>query len=498
VVDESNAESATTISADLCVVGAGIAALNALAVASEYLEPGQRVVLVERRQRCGGMWNDAYGFVRLHQPHEFFTAGSIAWLGDQPPSYLASRDEVLDHFDHVLDVVRGRVELDERFGHEFVNHEERDGRVLVRARSVDGEPLEIDAARLIKGFGFEVGPDVPLSLTSERVRSIAPSEIPDRRDELLGGQDPIWIVGGGKTAMDTAHLLITEAPGRDVNMIIGSGTLFTKRDRVFPNSRRDRWRLRPTPNMLTAELARRFDGTNEAEVRSWMRETYAISLVPDAANYFFGVLSEAENETISQGLQSIVSDYLTDVVDSDVVTELVFRSGASREVAAGSWIVNCTGLIRPVERPYEPYASPSGNVLAINQRSWTLGLPAFAGYFLTHLMYRDKLATTPLYAVDFAKLNTVGKSVTPFVLAAVSQYNFHFIADALGAKPFAECGLDFDRWVPAPHRLASRVAFVARGRRDKPRLRAALDTTRERFDIRCGPLELTAPARAGR
>jgi cation diffusion facilitator CzcD-associated flavoprotein CzcO len=82
----------------ISVVGTGIAALNALVVASGYLQKGQRVVLVERRPRCGGMWNDAYPFVRLHQPHGMFTAGSIKWQAGRPPSHLAARHEVLDHF----------------------------------------------------------------------------------------------------------------------------------------------------------------------------------------------------------------------------------------------------------------------------------------------------------------------------------------------------------------------------------------------------------------
>ena len=38
---------------------------------------------------------------------------------------------------------------------------------------------------------------------------------------------PVWIIGGGKTAMDTAHALITEYPGREVNLVAGRGTFFS-------------------------------------------------------------------------------------------------------------------------------------------------------------------------------------------------------------------------------------------------------------------------------
>jgi hypothetical protein len=481
----------TSTRADLCVVGTGIAALNALVVASGYLQKGQRVVLVERRSRCGGMWNDAYPFVRLHQPHGMFTAGSIKWQGGRPRSHLAARHEVLDHFAHVLDVVRTRVELDECYGWEFTEHEELDSRVLVRARNAEGEHLEVDAAKLIKGFGFEIGPDLPLKLTSDRVRSIAPSMIHEHRDELYGGDGPIWIVGGGKTAMDTAHLLVTEAPGREVNMIVGAGTLFGRRDRLFPQARRDRWRVRATSNMVTADMARRFDGTNEVEVRRWLGRSYGVGLVADPDNYVFGLLSEAENETIASGLTSIVRDYLVDVRDRDETTEWLFRSGATRDVPVGAWVVNCTGLVKPVDRSYEPYSSSSGNVLTLSQRSVSMLLSSFMGYFMTHAMYHDKLATTPLYEVDYSELAKVAKHASPYVMASMTQYNLSLLSDALPLRPFLDCGLDYDRWMPLPHRIAANVAFAARHKRDRPRLRAALDTVRDRFDVRCGPLETT-------
>ncbi|HWS94142.1 MAG TPA: NAD(P)-binding protein [Mycobacterium sp.] len=62
---------------DVCIVGAGIAGLNALFAASRYLSRDQKVILIDRRARAGGMWVDVYSYVRLHQPHPMFTAGNI-------------------------------------------------------------------------------------------------------------------------------------------------------------------------------------------------------------------------------------------------------------------------------------------------------------------------------------------------------------------------------------------------------------------------------------
>ena len=470
-------------------------------MASDYLEEGQQVVLIEQRPRYGGMWTTPIRSSACTSRMGCSPPGSIPWRGNRPRSYLATRQEILDHFADILDVVRSTSEARRALWVGVHRAREHDGRVLVQARNADGEQLEVDAARLIKGFGIEVRPDAPLEFTSDRVRSIGPSAIVERRDEIYGGNEPIWIVGAGKTGMDTAHQLVTKAPGREVNMIIGGGTFFGKRDRLFPDGR-ERWRPQATPNMLQAAVARRFDGTNEADVRRWLRDKYGIGPVAEANNYFYGILSEAENEKIARGVTSTVRDYLADVRDLDGRPELVFRSGATREVPAGTWVVNCSGLITPVDRPYEPYSSPSGNVLTLSLRSATVLLSSFMAYFMTHLMYRDKLTTTPLYQVDYSELAKVAKPASPYVMAALAQYNLCVFSEALPLRVFLDCGLDFDRWMPVPHRVAANLAFAARHRRDRPRMGAALDTVRDRFGVRCGPLEFASvsapPAQASR
>lgn len=73
--------------------------------------------------------------------------------------------------------------------------------------------------------------------------------------------------------MDTAHALITEYPGREVNLVAGSGTYFLNRGRFFPAGARPWWRG-TSFTQLGLEMARRFDGTNETEVRDWFRAKY--------------------------------------------------------------------------------------------------------------------------------------------------------------------------------------------------------------------------------
>jgi thioredoxin reductase len=483
---------------DVCIVGAGIAGLNALFVASRYLSRDQKIILIDRRARVGGMWIDTYPYVRLHQPHPMFTAGNIKWTLDKEPSYLATKDEILDHFAHCLNVIKERVPVEEYFGWEFESHDETDGVVRVACRSPDGQTLTIEAKRLIKAYGLRVTPNEPLEISSTRVQSVSPDYCDVRSGEMRASDAPVWIIGGGKTAMDTAHALIAEYPGREVNLVAGRGTFFVSRDRMFAAGIGRWWRGTPSLSM-GMQLARRYDGTNEVEVQQWFRSKFGTFMTPDAANYVFGVLSEAENSTISAGLNDVVMDYLVDAVDRNGETELVFRSGSTKAIQPGSWIVNCTGYLRIDKNPhpYEPYVSASGAVLSIQPRSATLHFSSFQAYFLTHLLLLDKLTNLPLYELDLQELQEKSATVFPYALFALVQHNFSLIYDNVPRRVFSENGLDFDNWYPLPRRLPSLAMYALTHRRIRDRARHVLDTVRDRFDVRCGPLSLDPTSSAG-
>ncbi len=149
-------------------------------------------------------------------------------------------------------------------------------------------------------------------------------------------------------------------------------------------------------------------------MQKWFRATYGTLSHRGCGNYFAGLMSEAENNTIAEGVHHVVMDYFDDAVDRNGSTELVFRSGSTRTIQPGSWIVNCTGyLARDTDLPYEPYVSASGAVASIHPRSWILHLPAFHGYYLAHLMFLDKLREVPLYEVDMLDLRRQVADRTP-------------------------------------------------------------------------------------
>lgn len=473
---------------EVCIVGAGLAGLNALFVASRYLAAGQRVIIIDRRERVGGMWVDTYPYVRLHQPHPMFTAGDIEWTLGRHPAYLATKSEVLDHLEHCLEVIRRRITVDEFFGWEVESHDESGGAVRVQCRSSGGRHLVVETDRLIIAAGFQVKPNEPLDVSSDRVVSVSPDFCDMRSAEMRGSDTPVWVIGGGKTAMDTVHTLITEYPGRQVNLVAGSGTYFINRDQFFPNGIR-RWWQGKSFTALAAGVTRRFDGTNETAVADWFRATYGTWVTPQAGNFLLGVLSESENYAIAAGLNDVIMDHLVDAVDRNGSTDLVFSSGSTKTIEAGSWIVNCTGYFKkPVDRPYVPYVSRGGSVLSIQPRSMTLQLTSFMGYFMTHLLMLDKIRDVPLYELDALDLRNKSNVAFAYSLFTLAQYNLSLISDAVPLKAFAECGLDFNRWFPAPRQLVGTTQFALTHRRKREYLRRTLDTVRDRFDVRCGPV----------
>jgi Pyridine nucleotide-disulphide oxidoreductase len=475
---------------DVAVVGAGVAGLNALAVASQYLTKDHRVLMIDRRSRAGGMWVDTYPYVRLHQPHPFFTAADIKWTMGADRAYLANKNEVLDHFSHCVDVVKGRVGLDEWLGTELLSHEADNGTIRLICRSADGTPRLAETKRLIKAPGLAVEPNQPLAVSSDRVHSVSPDFCDVRTGEIAESSAPVWVIGGGKTAMDTAYALIRARPGREVNILAGSGTFFGCRDKLFPTGARRWWGgTRGIPLFL--EWSRRFDGTNERDAMDWYRATVGITPTDGARNFVFGLLSEAEARTIRSGVTDMISDHLVDAVDRGDDVELLLRSGATRQIEPGSWLVNCTGYVfneQSEHPPYEPYVSRDGNVGVISTRSAIALLTSFGGYYLGHLMMLGQLGELPLYELDGDELARQSREAWACAAVTTHLYNTSLIADNAPREVLSQNGLNLDRWYPSHRFILGGVQFTRAYRREREHWRRALDRVRERFDVHCGPI----------
>ncbi len=476
---------------DLCIVGAGIAGLNALFVATLYLPATARVVIVDKNMACGGMWTETYDYVRLHQPHTMFTAGDIPWSWDRPAEYLATGAEVQAHLSDCLNQLCQKVKLTKLFGFSCEGYEEvvTSGgprtRILCRNLNRADDLRTIEAKRTINAAGWAIPVTQPLKLSSQNIVSTTPGLLPiDDKDP----ETPAVIVGGGKTGMDTFQTLKHRAPHRKISLINGRGTVFGNRDVLFPTGGK-RWWSGKMVSFLSRDITMRFDGQNGADVFAYFLENYALSPAGRGSQYFFSTLSGEEASAVKNGLDEIVCGYLEDVTDTKTGPEIVLRSGERIQLSSGSLVINCTGHLLRHPRHYEPFISKLGTVLSINTRSSVYFLSSSAAYFLSHVFFLGKFNSLPLYELDMDTLLENGRNVFFLTCLTHSFYNMLVIMDNVPIQVFSRCGLDLNRWFPLPRRLASLVMLKMHLQRYTAHCRNTLDYIHSEYAIRCGLLD---------
>ncbi|QHQ34953.1 FAD-dependent oxidoreductase [Algicella marina] len=470
---------------DLCIIGAGLSGMNALFAAAEVLPRDATVVLIDRNERCGGMWIAAYDYVRLHQPHPMFTAGNIPWAWTKAREHLASRDEVISHFGHCLATLRAKVSVTERFGLECVSINETKQSVMVQCRNSANDDETIHATRVIHASGYQITPPAPLSFTCKRILSTTPEHLFEKLGEA--SSPDVYVIGGGKTGMDTALALFDKAPDKRIHLVNGTGTIFGNRNLYAPKGVKRWWHGKLSLSTF-ADLALRFDGRNARDVFTYFRQHFTVGPDSNAQQFFFGLLSEEENARLSAGLTSMIGDYLEDVVECGGTPHLLLRSGRRVAIAPGSTIVNCTGHILRKDLQYRPYISAEGKVLTISPRSMVHFLSSVSAYFLTHLFLRNRLPDRHLYALDMQSLLRSSRQDWQMTGITLSLLNTLVFAERLPIGVLAKCGLDQDFWFPFPRRLAAMVRLGFRRTQLKAHCRQVLDAVQRRHGIRCAPL----------
>ena len=190
-----------SISADYLIMGAGAAGMAF--ADSVFTETDATIVMVDRHDRPGGHWNDAYPFVRLHQPSSFYGVSSaplgtdrIEEVGPNAGFYeLAAGHEVLGHFDLVMRerfLPSGRV----RF---FPMSEVGDDRVVTSLLS--GKQCAVDARRFVDATYSKM--QVPSTTTPSYAIAPEVACVPlNALPRMAPDYDAFVVIGAGKTAMD--------------------------------------------------------------------------------------------------------------------------------------------------------------------------------------------------------------------------------------------------------------------------------------------------------
>jgi hypothetical protein len=200
-----------TIDTDYLIVGAGAAGM---AFADSLIADSDAdVVMVDRRHRPGGHWNDAYPFVRLHQPSAFYGVNSrmlgtdtMDEVGPNAGFYeRATAGEICDYFQRVLEehlLPSGKVHFfgmcdydDASNEHRFVSRLTGEPTtVRIRSKLVDATYLEtpVPSTHIPS---FDVDPDARMIPVNGLVALTEPAK-------------GYTIIGAGKTAMDACNWLL--------------------------------------------------------------------------------------------------------------------------------------------------------------------------------------------------------------------------------------------------------------------------------------------------
>jgi len=227
------------IETDYLVVGAG--ATGMIFVDEMLTHSDARIVMVDSRFRPGGHWNDAYPFVRLHQPSAFYGAGSrelgsrrIEAGGPNAGLYQqAGGAEISAYFEQLMlerFLPSGRVQF-------LPLHNYRgDWNNRHQAVSVaTGEVKDIRVTRkLVDTTFYRIS--TPLTHTRSYevdggVRVIPPGDLP----QSLAPRRHYVVVGGGKTSMDVMIWLLEQGVRSDaLTWIVPRDSWLINRETIQP------------------------------------------------------------------------------------------------------------------------------------------------------------------------------------------------------------------------------------------------------------------------
>jgi hypothetical protein len=193
---------------DYLVVGSGAAGM---AFADSLIsESDARIVMVDRRSAPGGHWNDAYPFVRLHQPSRYYGVNStplgsdaLEVRGPEAGQYERTRgSEIRAYYARVMEkrlIASGRV----RF---FPNCEYVDRHRFVSRLS--GATFDVKVRRKLVDANY-LSPSIPALTPAPFGVGDGVSAIPVHRlVDVVEKPDRYVIVGAGKTALDACVWLL--------------------------------------------------------------------------------------------------------------------------------------------------------------------------------------------------------------------------------------------------------------------------------------------------
>jgi hypothetical protein len=194
---------------DYLIVGAGAMGMAFADVL--FNESDSTFAMVDDKPAPGGHWNDAYPFVRLHQPSAFYGVNSVRLGSDRIDRSgwnaglyeLASKGELLGYYDQIM---RGQFLASGRV-HYFPNARYSDARQITS--SVTGESIDINARKIVDARYMNVSVPATSAAPFDVAADVTCVPINDLPKEASVGSH-YCIIGGGKTGMDACLWLLEQ------------------------------------------------------------------------------------------------------------------------------------------------------------------------------------------------------------------------------------------------------------------------------------------------
>ena len=201
---------------DILIIGAGH---NGLAMSGLLAEAGRESLVVDRRERLGGAWQDHWDEFRLVTPNWTASLPGFSYDGPDPDGFMG-RDEIAARVARYAGVVGATVQL---------------GTDVLRLAPLDGGGLtattsrgDLSAREVVVATGSYHEPRIPALAAgiSERVTQLHAREYRNEASLPAGG---VLIVGSGQTGLQLAEELA--AAGRAVYVSVGSAGRIPRRYR---------------------------------------------------------------------------------------------------------------------------------------------------------------------------------------------------------------------------------------------------------------------------
>lgn len=191
---------------DYLIIGAGA---MGVAFADELftLRPNLKITIIDRRAKAGGHWNNAYPFVKLHQPAAFYGVNSLK-LG-KGGTDLSSLPEILAYYEKVLAKFEASDRVEFLGQHNYLGngkvvdlqHPDNITTYNVRERIVDATYMKVEVPST----------HTPKYKIEEEVTLMPLNDLPQQYQQW----EQFCVIGGGKTGIDAVLFLLNNGVAAD-------------------------------------------------------------------------------------------------------------------------------------------------------------------------------------------------------------------------------------------------------------------------------------------